>query len=44
MPFSEHPEHLGGVGYYNKLPARTVTQDGATWTIDNTKGLFAFRS
>lgn len=42
MPFSEHPEHLGGVGYYNKLPARTVTQDGSTWTIDNTKGFFGF--
>jgi len=42
MPFSEHAEHLGAVGYFNKLPARTVTQDGSTWTIDNTKGLFAF--
>lgn len=42
MPFSEHPQHLGGVGYYNKLPARTITQYGSTWTIDNTKGFFAF--
>ena len=42
MPFSEHSEQLGGVGYYNKLPVRTITQDGATWTVDNTKGLFSF--
>jgi len=41
-PFAEQPQHLGGVGYYNKLPARTITEDGSTWTIDNTKGFFSF--
>lgn len=40
--FAEHPDHLGGIGYYNKLPARTVTQDGSSWTIDDTKGFFGF--
>lgn len=41
-PFAEQPQMLGGVGYYNKLPARTITEDGSTWTIDNTKGFFGF--
>ena len=42
VPFAEQPQHLGGVGYYNKLPARTINEDGSTWTIDNTKGFFSF--
>lgn len=41
-PFAEQPQMLGGVGYYNKLPARTITEDGSSWTIDRTKGVFAF--
>ena len=40
--FIDQPQHRGGVGYYNKLPARTITEEGSTWTVDNSKGLFAF--
>jgi hypothetical protein len=42
VPFAEQPQHLGGVGYFNKLPVRTISEDGSTWTVDNTKGFFAF--
>lgn len=41
-PFAEQPQMLGGVGYYNKVPARTITEDGLTWTIDSSKGFFSF--
>lgn len=41
-PFAEQPQMLGGIGYYNKLPARTIEEDGSSWTIDRTKGFFGF--
>ena len=40
--FIDQPQHRGGIGYYNKLPARTYTEDGSMWTVDNSKGIFAF--
>lgn len=40
--FADQPQMLGGVGYYNKLPVRTITEDGVSWTIDRTKGFFGF--
>ncbi len=40
--FIDQPQHRGGVGYYNKLTARTYTDDGSTWSVNNSKGIFAF--
>ena len=41
MPFSEHPEHLGG-RLLQQATCKNCHPRRATWTIDNTKGLFAF--